>query len=102
MIPADSDQPRSFFPCELHSRRSAASVPLPQGQPRVPSVAACVGGGPVVSGGGDPLFVNYLVCEAHREGAVADRSGDLLGGFRSNIAGYEDARPDGFEQIGLA
>jgi hypothetical protein len=29
--------------------------------------------------------------EAHREGTVADRSRDPLGGLRSNVAGHEDA-----------
>jgi hypothetical protein len=32
------------------------------------------------------------VREAHGEGAVADRSGDPLGGLRPNVAGDEDAR----------
>ena len=51
---------------------------------------------------GGQLAVEHLVCEAHCEAAVADRSRDPLGGLRSDITGDEDARPDSFERVGLA
>jgi hypothetical protein len=41
------------------------------------------------------LALEHLVSEAHREGAVADRFRDPLGGFRAYVAGDKDARRDG-------